>query len=256
MNSTLITCPSGLTGSVRGLKAKEERILADRKLAKDGGQLDQILAACWEEVVDPGPYPFGDHAIDWSKVLQGDRFYTLLQIRILSYGPEYAFTVPCQNRSCRSRIDWELKLDDLPVRKLSEESRAAFLSGNRFSTTLPSSGQRVTFRLLTGADERLMTRLRKQAADRPITTLLNFRVDSIEKVDPMAKLSFLEELGMADVTALLGAMDSVDCGVDTDLEIECPECGAVQRIDLPFDQNFFLPDRNKARGGQINYSRT
>jgi hypothetical protein len=253
MNSTIITCPSGLSGRIRGMKAKEERILADRKLANDGAQLDQILAACWEEVSDPGPYSFSGSIVDWSKVLQGDRFFTLLQIRIQSYGPEYAFTVPCQNRSCRTRIDWELNLGDLPVRPLSEESRAAFLAGNRFSTVLPSSGQRITFRLLTGADERLMTRLRKQASDRPITTLLNFRIDAIEGVDPTSKFSFLEELGMADVTYLLSDMDRVDCGVDTTIEVECPECGGIQRIDLPFDQSFFLPERRRA-GGQTNYS--
>lgn len=31
-----ITCPSGLTGRIRGMKAREERILADRKLARSG----------------------------------------------------------------------------------------------------------------------------------------------------------------------------------------------------------------------------
>lgn len=62
-----ITCPSGLTGRIRGMKAKEERVLADRKLARSGAQLDQILAACWEETTDPGPYDFGDQAIDWGR---------------------------------------------------------------------------------------------------------------------------------------------------------------------------------------------
>ncbi len=54
--SETITCPSGLSGRIRGMKAREERILADRKLARSGAQLEQILAACWEETVDAGPY--------------------------------------------------------------------------------------------------------------------------------------------------------------------------------------------------------
>jgi hypothetical protein len=106
-----------------------ERLRPLLLLGKSGGQLEQILAACWEETLDPGPYDFGDR-LDWGKVLQGDRFYTLLQIRTLSYGPEYAFGVACENRACRARIDWELRLTDLPVKQLSEESRAAFLAGN------------------------------------------------------------------------------------------------------------------------------
>ena len=67
--SNTITCPSGLVGRIRGMKAREERILADRKLARSGAQLEQILAACWEETLDPGPYDFGEQPIDWGKVL-------------------------------------------------------------------------------------------------------------------------------------------------------------------------------------------
>ncbi len=46
--SEIITCPSGLTGRVRGMKVREERILSDRKLAKAGGQVDELLSACWD----------------------------------------------------------------------------------------------------------------------------------------------------------------------------------------------------------------
>ena len=104
--SNVISCPSGLTGRLRGMKVREERVLADRKLAKSGGQLDELLASCWEETLDPGPYHF-DGLADWSRVLQGDRFYALLQLRCLTYGPNYAFSVACGEDACRKRIDWE-----------------------------------------------------------------------------------------------------------------------------------------------------
>jgi len=161
--SEIITCPSGLSGRIRGMKVREERILADRRLAKNGGQVDELLGACWEETLDPGPYDFGDKVIDWGQVLQGDRFYALLQIRALTYGPEYAFAVNCQSDGCRARIEWELDLRELPCRPLSEESRAAFTDGNRFETVLPDSGKRVWFRLMTGADERRLPQLRRSA---------------------------------------------------------------------------------------------
>jgi hypothetical protein len=38
--SETITCPSGLTGRIREMKAREARILADRKLARSGAQLE------------------------------------------------------------------------------------------------------------------------------------------------------------------------------------------------------------------------
>ena len=44
--SEIITGPSGLSGRIRGMKVGEEHVLADRKLAKNGGQVDE-LGACW-----------------------------------------------------------------------------------------------------------------------------------------------------------------------------------------------------------------
>ena len=32
--SHVITCPSGLSGRIRGMKVREERVLADRKLGR------------------------------------------------------------------------------------------------------------------------------------------------------------------------------------------------------------------------------
>jgi hypothetical protein len=248
----LITCPSGLVGRIRGMKTREERILADRKLAKSGAQLDQILASCWEETVEPGPYPFATDAPNWEKVLQGDRFYTLLAIRIASYGPQYDFNVSCANRDCRAVIPWTVDLSVLPVRELSPESRDAFVSGRNFEAMLPRARRRTTFRLLTGVDERRMATQRRIAGERPISTLLQARIESIERIDAREKSAFIDDLEMEDVSFLLGEFDRVDCGVETEIGIECPECYGVMRVELPFERGFFLPQRKRPSGGQLS----
>jgi hypothetical protein len=231
---------------MRGMKAREERILADRKLARSGAQLEQILTACWDETL-AGPYDFGDKSIDWGKVLQGDRFFALLQVRMLSYGPEYAFSVSCENRGCRARIDWELDLRELPVKPMSDESLKTFLSGNRFETMLPDAGRKVSFGLLTGHDEQRMTALRKSAQERPITTLLGYRLSSIDGIEHRDKARFIDDLSMADVAFLLAELERVDCGVETEIEVECPECLGITRVELPFERGFFLPERKKPK---------
>jgi hypothetical protein len=242
----IITCPSGLTGRIRGMKVREERILADRKLAKHGGQMDELLSSCWEETLDPGPYEFPESAkIDWGKVLQGDRFFALLSLRALTYGPEYAFGLGCRSDSCRARIEWEVDLTKLPVRQLSPESRAAFLAGNRFETVLPDSGTRVGFKLLTGADERKLPALQRATPDRLLSAVLAYRVLDIDGVDAKGKRQFLEELSLRDADFLVDEFDRVDCGVDTTIEIECPECFLTQEVELPFDKGFFLPGRDR-----------
>jgi hypothetical protein len=228
------------------MKVREERILADRKLAKHGGQMDELLSSCWEETLDPGPYALADGAkLDWGKVLQGDRFFALLMVRALTYGAQYAFGVGCKNDACRARIEWEVDLTKLPVRQLSDESRAAFAAANRFATTLPDAGRRVTFKLLTGEDERELPALQRATPDRVLSAVLTFRVLEVEGVDAKGKRQFLEDLSMRDADFLVDEFDRVDCGVDTTIEIECPECLQTQEVELPFDRGFFLPGRER-----------
>jgi len=246
-----IECPSGLAGEIRGLKVKEFNILADRRLAKGGGQIDAILSSCWTQTVDPGPYDFGDKTIDWDKVLQGDRFYALLKVRAVSLGSTYPFGVVCQNEGCRHRFEWEVALDDLPIRKLSEESRELFQGGNRFETRFPCCGHRVWFRLAIGTDERKFAKVRQQSRDRLWSAMLALRVLEIEGVKDNDRRRFLEDLEIADAEFLRSEFDRIDCGVDTTIEIECPECLTVQDVDLPFDQRFFLGSQRKDRSGSF-----
>ena len=56
---------------------------------------------------------------------------------------------------------------------------------------------------------------------------------------------FIKDLTMRDADFLVDEFDRVDCGVDTTIEIECPECFATQEIDLPFERTFFMPGRER-----------
>ena len=235
----LVVCPSGLSGRMRGMKVREERILADRRKVRDGGGLDALLAACWETTEDDGPYNFAGAPPDWGKVLQGDRFYALLMLRALTYGAEYAFSVCC--RSCRSRFEWELDLRDLPVKHLPAASREAFAAGNRIVTELPGCGRKVTWSLPTGADEALAAKVGETVGDRVLSAMLAMRVKDVEGLAAKDRRAFLEDLSMGDAAFLMSAFEDADCGVDTRVEVECPRCLEVQDVDLPFGPGFLLP---------------
>lgn len=245
--SETIVCPSGLSGEIRGLKVKGLNLLADRRLAKSGKQLERILASCWEKTLDSGPYTFGEQGLDWSQVLQGDRFYALLRMRILSLGADYAFSVVCQNEGCRERIAWEVMLDDLPVQPLTEESRARFRDGNRFEAWLPCAGVRVWFRLLVGADEQRFARVRQASPDRLWSAKLALHIVEIEGIPARDMHRFIEDLELADAEFLRREFERVDCGVETTIEIECPACMTPQDVDLPFDHRFFLASSRRTQ---------
>lgn len=244
---TTIVCPSGLSGEIRGLKGKEGKLLADRVAARTGSTFEKILAGCWVATTDPAIYDVPEaSALDWSKVLVADRFYALLQIRALTFGDEYEFSVQCQSAACRERFEWTLNLKDLPVRALSEAAKAAIKAGNRFETKLPRDGRKVWFRLMTGADEVRAATVLRAAKDGMLLTALALRIVEIEGVPDTDKRKFLDEMEMADAAALLDQFDEADGGVETSIEVECPSCMGVQEVQLPFERGFFLP-RSKGR---------
>src|ERR1041384_4744712 len=178
-----IVCPSGLAGEIRGLKGKEGKLLSDRTAARAGAMFEKILAGCWLSTSDPGIYELPEGgAVDWSKVLVADRFYTLLQIRARTFGDEYAFSVQCQSQACRERFEWTLNLQELLVVPLSDAAKAAFKGGNRFETALPHDGRRVWFRLMTGADEVRAASVFKAGRDGMLLTALALRIIEIENV--------------------------------------------------------------------------
>jgi hypothetical protein len=237
-----IICPSGLAGEIRGLKGKEGKLLSDRSAARAGSTFEKILAGCWLATTDPGVYELpADGTLDWSKVLVADRFYTLLQIRALTFGDDYAFSVQCPVATCRERFEWTLNLQELPVVRLSDATKAAFKAGNRFETMLPRDGRRVWFRLMTGADEARTAAALKAGRDGMLLAALALRIVEIENVPDIEKRRFLDDMEMADATALLDRFDEADGGVETRLEVECPACLGVQDVQLPFERGFFLP---------------
>ena len=241
----IITCPSGLTGRVRKMKVAEARNFSSRKLAQNGDPIGRLLKACWEETIDPGPYQLTDSGIDWDKVLIGDRLQALIGIRVATFGPSYAFSINCQQSDCRKKIDWELDLEELLVRPLTEENKQKFIDGNRFETVLPESGTKLWFRLLIGEDEGKLERLRKKNGELALGDLLNFRVVEIEGVDPKDKRTFIDELSLGDADFLVDEFDRTDCGVETAIEVECPQCGFVQEVELPFSLTFFMPGKGR-----------
>lgn len=240
----LITCPSGLTGRVRGLKGSELNVLGDRKAARSGDLFDNLLRACWLGTEDIGPYDFVDpNKPNWSKVLVADRFYTLLQIRQATYPNEsYSFRTSCTNDACGAAFMWDINLDDLPVKQIPEESLVKLRNNETFTASV--DGKTIEFRLTTGDDERRGTKFLR-GMNQQILELLNLRILAVEGVERKDKKKWLSDLDLSAHRDLLAAFDEHDGGVETEIEVECQECGQVFPVELPFGREFFLPVRRR-----------
>ncbi len=85
-----------------------------------------------------------------------------------------------------------------------------------------------------------------------LTALLALRILEIEGIKNKDKRQFIEDLSMRDADLLVEQFDAVDCGVDTDIEIECPHCFLIQEVNLPFEADFLMPGQKKKRRDRTN----
>ncbi len=253
-----VVCPSGLSGSVRGWKAKEANLLANRKGNRTGAGFDKMLANCWLTTTDAGPYKDASNGtLDWSKVLTCDRFWSLLRIRAATFGSDYEFDITCADRrNCGEKIPWECDLSALPFKELPEESRVKIAAGdNRFEYTLQwgeHAGTAAYFRLQTGLGEKKAANLIRGQDTRMVVASLASRIIEVDGIEKGKLIRFLDEMEMADLTAMMDNFDEADGGVETTIEIECNHCGLLQDIELPLAREFWLPRSKKRAASQLD----
>jgi hypothetical protein len=245
MTQRTITCPSGLIVSVRGLKTKEANVLADEGAVRKGTTFDTVLASCLLLVEHPGPYPGvepGAKRLDWQRALVADRFVAIMGLRIATYGSPYDFDVQCSGRLCRKMFPWSVDLiENYPVKMIPDASLEQYIAGNKLTSDF--LGREVTFRLLTGADEKALGS--KLSKSKVLTDSLAARITAVSGIEGNDRVKWLDDLEMEDTQELIRILDESDGGIDTETHVECEHCGLIQEIQLPFDKAFWLPQKKK-----------
>jgi hypothetical protein len=123
---------------MRYMSAKDEDILTNINFIKQGTAIDKLLKSL---VVSP---------IDLDDLITGDKNAILFAARILGYGHDYTFSFKDKSTGKDSEYTVDLtKLDEKPL------NESLFTQGkNEFEFTLPKSGNKITFKLLTGKDQK------------------------------------------------------------------------------------------------------
>lgn len=231
--------PSGASVELRPITVAEENMLGT--LARDGSveaAMDALLAACCPRIIAPGPYPglVADAPPSWPDMLQGDRFFALIALRSISYrdGEVYEFDAGCP---CGTRVLWEVNLlKDLYVQHLSEASAAQLRAGHAFATSVRDTA--VEFHLDFGRDNLRAEKLALDHPDRKAAIGLWKYINAVEGVDPAALLDWLGDLTAGEAQDLRETFAEADCGVDSDVEVQCQRCGRPFVVALPFEEFF------------------
>jgi hypothetical protein len=208
------------------MTAKEEDILTNANYIQDGTVLDRLLSSL---VISP--------KFDFDDMLTGDKSALLISARILGYGKNYPITIAGkqENIDLTTLKNVEIDFDNLPKNK------------NEFEFILPNSSTKVTFKLLTGKDEKKIEKdlegIKKITPDASpeISTRLKTIITSVEgDGTPKVIGEFVDNYLLAmDSRAL--RRHYKECMPDVDLYFRSSD-GRDRTI--PINLSFFWPDAN------------
>ncbi len=214
------------------MTAKEEDILTNSNYIKNGTVIDKLLQAL---IVTP---------IDYNELLIGDKNAVLIAARVLGYGKDYTFKYTTKNgQEAEATVDLS-KLEDKPI------DNSLFKPGvNEFSFILPTSGNAVTFKLLTHGDEqKIEAEIKGLKKINPnssfdVTTRLKYIITSINNDrDVKAIRGFVDTSFLVpDAKALRNYYNKITPDVDMIFHPE-DENYTGEGITIPISLNFFWPD--------------
>lgn len=207
------------------MTAKEEDILTNQSYIQKGTVLDELIKSL---IMTPGA--------KYEDLIVGDKNALLVAARILGYGKDYSFTYGGEEQT----IDLSL-IENKP---LNED---LFTKGkNEFEYTLPSTGITITFKLLTGSDERKINAelegIKKidKFASRELSTRLKYMITSVNgNTDSKTIREFVDNHFLArDSRAFREYIKEVQPDVDLTF---FPD-GSDEKVDIPIGLRFFWPD--------------
>jgi hypothetical protein len=208
------------------MTAKEEDILTNANYIKNNTVIDKLLQSM---IVTP---------IDYNELLVGDKNAILVAARILGYGKDY--------RVIHNGKEQTIDLSKLEDKQVDE---SLFQSGtNDFSFTLPTTGNTVTFKLLTHGDEqKIEAEIKGLKKLNPnittdITTRLKYTITSINgNRDQKAIREFADSMLVQDARALRQRISQVSPDIEMKF-IPNDENYTGEGIEFTPGLDFFWPD--------------
>lgn len=223
------------TIEIKYMTAKEEDILTTESFIRKGVVIDKFLQSL---IVTPN--------VNLSDMLIGDIDALTVAARIYGYGNDYdAFIETPSGKQQRTEIDLtQLKLNYLEDRFLKEANL------NEFDFELPKSGVKISFKMLTKADqERYSAEVEKNkkafsGETKSASTQFVYQIVSVDgNREERVIRQFVEEGLMAyDARALRRYIDEVQPGIDLSVEVTDRETGETFPAEVPIGVQFFWPD--------------
>ena len=213
------------TIEMKYMTAKEEDILTNQNYIAKGVVIDKLLQSL---IVDKN--------IKYGDLLIGDKNALLVAARVLGYGKDYDFTYQGE----------KVTVDLSEVNNKAFDESMLTEGKNEFEYTLPTSGDVITFKLLTHSDE--------YKIDQELKGLKKMNKDASPEVSTRLKYMILSVNGNGETSIIRQFVDNrflardsrsfrkhvADIQPDIDLKFY-PE-DAEEGVAIPIGVNFLWPD--------------
>ena len=226
------------TIEIKQMTAREEDLLTSKTLLKKGIALDRVIQSL-----------IIDKSIDPDSLVIGDRNAIIVATRVSGYGNIYTTKITCPN--CSEIQDYSFDLNDALIYQGENliDWEVTSNGDGTFNTKLPRTGVTVTFRLLTGRDEKRLLKAmendRKRKVDEHnVSRQLVSMVTAVNGDSSTEAINYLvSNIPSIDSRHLRHAYKSAAPNVDLTQHFECSECEYAQPMEVPLAAEFFWPDR-------------
>lgn len=245
--------PNGII-RIRAMGVAAEKILATPRLAQTGQAMDYLFEHCIK---------FPDPEFKPGDMLAGDRVFVLYVIRGITHGNIYEFALKCP--VCSAQFTSQYDLNDLAgtIRGGNHS-----LGDEPFKVVLPYMSEVagrevwVRVRLLRSSDVSKVTNRKKfqkraraavgsktteEMVDESLTENLNLIIVDFmgEESNPSKMRMLVERMHSRDTATIREFLRNNSPGIDTNIIVECPECGKEVQTELPITESFFRPTESR-----------
>lgn len=220
--------PSDIT--LRGMTTRDEKILYT---SQGGNVFQKLLRSC---ITDPV-------GLDTSKLIATDEYFLILQLRMVTYGPEYNVEMECPH--CGGRNKYTIHLNDLIINELDDDFKEPIL------VDLPRSKDKLAIKILRNEDiiavEKFSKKFAKQFNLNPREVEYEARLAKYiteingKKIDFESAREYVVNMPSMDTAKMRSVLSKINVGVDTTVTVECQDCGNEFSFSMPMTGEFFRP---------------
>ena len=219
------------TIEIRFMTAKDEDILTSKSLLKKGLAVDRLIGNL-----------LIDKTLKAEDILISDRNAIILAARSSAYGHIYETKVQCP--SCNNSQRMSFDLSDGRITEPVFPDNVVELENGHYMYETEFSKMKVEMRLLTGRDENIMFKAINSNNDAAMSTQMKLFIVGVNgHKHPNIIEHFVNNVPAFEARSLRKTFSDLTAMVEVKEQFICDSCGFEQEMEVPFNADFFWPDR-------------